>query len=687
MESQFIFEIGCEELPASFITFGINKLEELFTHFLTDNKIDFSNIKTFGTPKRLGVFIENISEKQEDVVLEKTGPSKKAAYDADGNPTKAAIGFAKSQGVDVKDLQIVTTDKGEYVAVKKVIKGKDTFDVLKESLENIMKKLIFPKNMRWGEEKISFARPIHYIVAVLNGEIVPFSFGSLKSGNKSFGHRFMSPDYFQVTDFASYEKELEKKYVIIDFSKRKEILVREVNKIAEKLGGKIANDEELINTVTNLVEYPFPVSGKIDKEYLSLPEEVIITPMKVHQKYFPVYNEKKKLLPYFITVSNTKAKDMDIVANGNERVLKARLNDAKFFYNEDRKYKLEHFVERLRKVVFQKDIGTSYEKMERFRDLATFISELINPDVKKITERAAYLCKGDLETNMVYEFPELQGIMGKYYALHSGENQEVANAIYEHYLPRFADDDIPLSDAGAFISIADRIDTIVGFFAINKIPTGTADPYALRRHAIAIIKIILGKKYRISLNEILNRAKELYSEKFNIDNEILIKIKEFFSQRFYNLLSENFDYDVINSVIAVDFDDIYESYLRIVAIQQVKQEKDFLDIVVPFKRVANITKEWTDTVVDEKLLKEVQERNLYKNYINVRDEFLKLKKDEKFIEALKSFIKMKESINDFFDNVLVMDKDEEVKRNRLNLLKSIFTTFNSIGDLTKIISN
>jgi len=323
---------------------------------------------------------------------------------------------------------------------------------------------------------------------------------------------------------------------------------------------------------------------------------------------------------------------------------------------------------------------------KRFKDLAVFISTIINPDVKNITERAAYLCKGDLETNMVYEFPELQGTMGKYYAIHSGENQDVANAIYEHYMPKFADDDIPSSDAGAFISIADRLDTIVGFFAIGKIPTGTADPYALRRHAISIIKIILGKKYRISLNEILNRAKELYSNKFKIDENTLDNIKDFISQRYYNLLSENFDYDVINSVLAVNFDDVYETYLRIVDVQNIKQDKDFQDVIVPFKRVANITKDWTETIIDENLIKEPQEKSLYENFLLVKDEFSKLKKEEKFTDALKSFTKMKDSINDFFDNVLVMDKNEHIKINRLNMLKNIFNTFNSIGDLTKIIN-
>ncbi len=686
MSNEFILEIGCEELPASFLTFGMEKLEDLFVKFLEENKIRFNKIITFGTPRRLGLSIQGIADKQEDRVIEKTGPSRKAAYDKDGNPTKAAIGFAKSQGVNVEDLTIVTTEKGEYISIKKVIKGEATFDVLKDNLESIIKKLVFPKNMRWGSEKVSFARPIHYIVAILNGKILPFKFGSIKSGNKTVGHRFMSPESFEVKDFESFEKEMEKRFVIIDFHKRRELLLKEVEEQARALGGKILNDMELIDTVTNLVEYPFPVAGNIDESFLKLPEEVIITPMKVHQKYFPVYNEKGKLLPYFITVSNTKAKDMSVVAHGNERVLKARLNDAKFFYDEDRKYKLEHFVERLRKVVFQKDIGTSYEKMERFRELAVFIANNLNPEVKEITERAAYLCKGDLESNMVYEFPELQGIMGKYYAISSGESQKVAEAIYEHYLPRFADDEIPKSDAGAFISIADRIDTIVGFFAIGKIPTGTADPYALRRHAIAIIKIILGKEYRLSLHEILNRAKELYINKFKISDDVIDSIKNFFAQRYYNMLSNEFDYDVINSVITAEFDDIYETYLRTIDVQKIKEDKDFQDVIIPFKRVANITKDWTDTVIAESYFKEKEEKELFETFVVVKEEFLKLKKEENFLAALKSFTKMKDSINNFFDNVLVMDKNEEIKRNRLNLLKSIYNTFNSIADLTQIIN-
>jgi glycyl-tRNA synthetase beta chain len=417
---------------------------------------------------------------------------------------------------------------------------------------------------------------------------------------------------------------------------------------------------------------------------LELPKEVIITPMKVHQKYFPVYSGKKELLPYFITVSNCNAKDMDVVAKGNERVLRARLNDAKFFYEEDKKYKLDHFVERLRKVVFQKDIGTSYEKMERFRELAVFLSDTLNPEVKEIVNRAAYLCKGDLETNMVYEFPELQGIMGKYYALYSGEKKSVADAIFEHYLPRFSGDMLPGSDAGAFISIADRIDTIVGFFGIGKIPTGTADPYALRRHAIAIINIIIEKKYRFSLLELIERASLLYENKIEVTRETIEKIMEFFAQRFLNIYNDKFSYNSIDSVISIKFDDIFETFLRLKAVEEIRKDKNFQDIVIPFKRVANITKNWEKGVINKELLVAKEEKELYEDYLKVSDEFNKYKNKEDFVNALKTFTKLKDPINNFFDNVLVMDKNEEIKNNRLNLLKDIFSTFNSIVDLTKI---
>ncbi len=684
MDNDFLLEIGTEEIPAGFLKPGLDKFKNIFTEFLNNKKIVFNEIKTFGTPRRLIVYISNISEKQEDEIFTKTGPSKKAAFDENGNPTKAAIGFAKSQGVEPNDLETVETDKGEYVAIKKVIKGEDTFDILKENLPILIKKLVFPKNMRWGDETISFVRPIHWIVAIFNEKVIPFNYGKLKSSNISYGHRFLSSEPFEVKDFQSFKKTLKEKHVIIDIDERKEKLLTEVREIASHLSGKIEEDEDLIETVTNLVEYPFPVKGTIEDEFLKLPDEVIITPMKVHQKYFPVYNEQDKLLPYFITVSNTKAKDMDIVSKGNERVIKARLNDAKFFYDEDRKYNLEHFVERLRKVVFQKDLGTSYEKMERFRDIAIYLAENLSPEHRELTERAAYLCKGDLETNMVYEFPELQGIMGKYYALHSGEKKEVAEAIYEHYLPKFAGDEIPESNIGSFISIADRIDTIVGFFGIGKTPTGTADPYALRRHAIAIINIILGKKYNFSLKELINRTKNLYIEKFKIDEETVEKIVDFFALRFQNIMNDKFPYDVIESVLSLEFDNIYETYIKLEQMNKIKDDRDFQDIIVPFKRVANITKDWDKTVVNESLFVEPEEKDLYKTFTANKDNFIKYKKDGKYIEALKTFTNLKDDINKFFDNVLVMDKDEKIKINRLNLLKNIYNTFNTIADLTKI---
>ncbi len=682
MGKEFLLEIGTEEIPAGFINPGLERFKEIFIKFLNDEKLQYESVETFGTPRRLIVVIKDLIEKQEDSVLEKTGPAKNVAIDANGEYTKAAQGFARSQGVDVGELITVSTAKGEYIAVKKVIKGRPAFELLKENLPILIKKLIFPKNMRWGSETISFARPIHWILSLFGGEIVPFEYGSIKASNYSFGHRFLAPEKITVSCFRELCEELKSRYVLIDYNERKEKLFSEVKNIAQGLGGKIEDDEELLETVTNLVEFPFPVAGKIDEEFLQLPEEVIITSMKVHQKYFPVYSDKDRLLPYFITVSNTKAKNMDIVAKGNEKVLRARLNDAKFFFDEDRKQKLDSFVERLRNVVFQKDIGTSYEKMERFKELAVYIASLINPEAEKITERAAYLCKGDLESSMVYEFPELQGIMGKYYALYSGEKKAVADAIYEHYLPRYAEDAIPSGDAGAFISIADRIDTITGFFGIGKIPSGTADPYALRRHAIAIINIITGKKYRLSLKDVLNRSRVLYTGKIDVTRETVDKITEFFAQRFQNLFVEKYSFDVVNSVISVNFDDIYETFLRVEAVSGIKKDKDFMDIIVPFKRVANITKDWETKVVDRSLLVEGEEKELYQKFTEIKEKFENFKKSENYTEALKTFTLLKEPVNKFFDSVLVMDKDEKIKTNRLNMLKDIYTVFNSIADLT-----
>ncbi len=684
-KSELFFEIGTEELPASFVKIGMDLLNSKFSDLLNKNQIKFNKINTFGTPRRIGFYISEIYLKQEDSIIEQTGPAKRVAFNENGNPTKAAIGFAKSQGVDVKDLEIIVTPKGEYVGVKKIIKGKETYEILKEKFPEFIKSIVFPKNMRWGKEKITFGRPIKWIIALLGDKVIEFEYGSYKSQKFSKGHRFLSPEKFEIKNYNQYLTELKKRWVIADFEERKKFLVNQINEIANKKNFIVDDDEELLDEVTNLVEYPFPVVGEFEEQFLKLPKEVVITTMKVHQKYFPVYDNNRKLLNYFVTISNNKAKDMDVIKKGNERVIRARLNDASFFFEEDRKYKLDYFVEKLRKVIFYNKLGTSYEKMERFKDIAVYLANILNPDKAKVTERAAYLCKGDLETNMVYEFPELQGIMGKYYALHSGESEEVANAIYEHYLPRFSGDEIPKTDAGAFISIGDRIDSITGFFIINEIPTGNADPFALRRHALAIINIILKKGYRISLNELIDRSISLYLTKFQkIDKNVKSSIIEFIKQRFRNFMTEKFNYDEIDAVIDIDFDDIYRSYKKIEALHKMKKDEIFINLITPFKRIANITKDWDETIVVPEYFSTNEEKDLYKYFNEINENFQKEIKNENFINALKELTKLKEPIDNFFDNVLVMEKDEKLKKNRLSLLKTIYNSFISVGDLKKL---
>ncbi len=684
-KSELFFEIGTEELPASFVKIGMDLLQTKFSDLLNKNLIKFSEINTFGTPRRIGFYISEINLKQEDSIIEQTGPAKRVAFDENGNPTKAAIGFAKSQGVDVNDLEIIETPKGEYVAVKKIIKGKETYGILVEKFPEFIKSIVFPKNMRWGNEKISFGRPIKWIVALLGDKVIEFQYGYYKSQKFSKGHRFLSPEKFEIKDHKQYFEELKNRWVIANFEERKRYLMNQINELANEKNFIVDEDEELIDEVTNLVEYPFPVIGEFEEHFLKLPKEVVITTMKVHQKYFPVYDKNGKLLNYFITISNMKAKNMDVVKKGNERVIRARLNDANFFFEEDKKYKLDYFVEKLRKVVFYNKLGTSYEKMERFKDIAVYLANTLNPDKAKVTERAAYLCKGDLETNMVYEFPELQGIMGKYYALHSGETEEVATAIYEHYLPRFSGDEIPETDAGAFISIADRIDSITGFFIINEIPTGNADPFALRRHALAIINIILKKGYRISLRELIERAISLYLIKFQkIDKNVKSSIIDFIKQRFRNFMTEQFNYDEIDAVIDIDFDDIYRSYKKIEALHKMKKDEIFVNLITPFKRIANITKDWKETIVVPEYFSTDEEKRLYKYFNEINENFQNEIKNENFINALKELTKLKEPIDSFFDNVLVMDKDEKLKKNRLSLLKTIYNSFISVGDLKKL---
>jgi glycyl-tRNA synthetase beta chain len=642
-----------------------------------------------GTPRRLVLCVREVAEKQDDQLIEKVGPATRAAFDGEGNPTKAAMGFARGQGLEVSELETITNDKGEYLCARKKVIGEDTATFLSDTLPRLITSIPFQKSMRWMNLDLRFARPIHWILALFGGEVVPFKLENIESGPRSFGHRFMSPEFFEVTDFEDYLKKTNDHHIIADPEKRKSIIIEEARKAANDVAGEVLENEDLLDEVTFLVEYPSVVLGNFDREYLDLPKEVLTTSMIKHQKYFPVTDREGKLLPHFITVNNTLSRDPAVVARGNEKVIRARLADAQFFFEEDQKTPLEDHLEDLKDVVFHSTLGTSYEKVMQFRELALFITETLNLPVKDTVDRVALLAKADLETQMVYEFTELQGVMGREYARIQGEDPVVAKAIYEHYLPIAAGGDLPETDEGAIVSIADKMDTIVGFFGIKLIPTGTADPFALRRQALGIINIILNKNYPLNLDALIDKSIAILGEKLKRKpEETKADVLDFFRGRFENqLISQGHPYDVVNAVLALGLSDIAQSLRKIEAMEDFKGHPDYEPLAVAFKRVVNILKDFDKGSVDTAHFQEKEEENLYSAFCEIKEKVGTYIGEEKYKEALSEVARLRKPVDAFFDTVLVMSKDEKVKFNRLSLLEELKTLFYGIADFTKIVTD
>ncbi|MSN27036.1 MAG: glycine--tRNA ligase subunit beta [Geobacter sp.] len=682
---ELFLEIGTEEIPAGFIPRALAEMEAMIVRELATARLSFGEIKTLATPRRLAMVVKNIPSVQPDAEITASGPSKKAAYDADGKPTKAAEGFARGQGVDVSALQIITTEKGEYLAVTKQETGRPTHELLAEILPRLVSNIPFKKSMRWGNLDVRFARPIHWIVALFDGIVIPFSFGNIESGTISRGHRFMANTSFPVRDFAHYQEECERHFVIVDPERRKEIIRRETHRVAAAAGGHLLPDEDLLDQVAYLVEYPSAVHGTFSAEFLKVPKEVLITSMRSHQRYFSIVDAEGKLLPGFITINNTLTEDPSVVVKGNERVLRARLSDARFFFEEDQKVKLDERVESLKKVVYQQKLGTSFEKMERFRSLAEGLAEQLNPVVKAETARAATLCKADLVSGMVGEFPEVQGVMGREYALLEGEKPAVANAIAEHYLPIQAGGELPASDIGAFVSISDKLDTICGCFGVGLIPTGAADPYALRRATIGIISIILDKGYRLSLQSLIEESLKLLASKLTRPQEqVAAEVLEFFRGRFVNLLSSDFATDVVDAAVSAQFGDLVNVKARISALTEFKSHPDFEPLAGAFKRVGNIIKEGCDVAINPDLLLDPSENCLYEAFISARKTVDIRVVSGEWLDALTELATLRGPVDTFFEKVMVMAEDPKVRENRLALLTGIARVFDKIADFSKI---
>ena len=688
MSNELLFEIGTEEIPAAFLSKAVGDMEEIIHKTLTEKHIGFTGIKCMATPRRLLLYIADVAQKQDDQTIEKMGPAKKAAFDENGNPTKAALGFARGQGMEVSQLETLVTEKGEYLSARKTIVGQPTATLLPEILISFLLAIPFRKSMRWANYDLRFARPVHWLLALYGGQVIPLKIEDIESGNTSCGHRFMSPAPFAVSSFDDYLAKARQNFVIADPAERKELILADAQKAAAEVGGKIFYTDDLLDTISFIVEYPVIVRGSYDDNYLKIPKEVLTTTMISHQKYFPVINDEGKLLPYFIAVSNTQPRDLQVVARGNERVLRARLADASFFFEEDKKIPLESRVDSLKKVVFHTLLGTSHQKVLRFRKLAVKIAKKAKPAVRKNVDRAALLAKADLESLMVGEFPELQGIMGREYALLAGENTAIANAIYEHYLPIVAGGDLPQTHEGAIVGIADKLDTIVGFFGVGMPPTGTADPYALRRQALGIINIILDKRYPLMLDFLIDESIALFKGILKKPAEEIKKaVLEFFQGRLQNqLISQGYAYDTVDAVLAAGINDVVLVIEKIKALQDFRVNPEFEPISIAFKRVDNILKDFFNPKTDPALFTTDAEKNLSSAFSEIKKNVVGGIERNDFNFALKEIALLRPLVDAFFDGVMVMDKDEKVKFNRLSLLSEISVLFHKIADFSKIVT-
>lgn len=684
MSKTLLLEIGTEEVPAHVMPGILSQLKENAAKTFEELRIEYKNIKTLGTPRRSALLVEGLAEQQADLSKENRGPAVNIAFDADGNPTKAAQGFARGQGV--KPEELVTKDGYVYAMVHE--KGGQTVDLLGDTLKGLVDGLNFPNNMHWADLDYKFIRPLRWLVALYGQDVIDFEVANVKSGRTSRGHRFLSEGDFEIANAEDYVEACRKASIIVDQNERCEMIRQQIAEVAAANGGQAEVNEDLLEEVLYLVEYPTALCGKFDEKYLALPAEAVITPMRDHQRYFPVLKDGQ-LLPLFITIRNGGKEHLETVQHGNERVLRARLEDAQFFFDEDRKKTLEQHGEKLKTVVFQDGLGTIYDKALRLEVLAGYIADVIgaNEQDKKDAVRAAKLAKADLVTGMVTEFTELQGVMGREYALLDGETKAVAQAIDEHYMPRFAGDSQPASVAGRIVSLADKIDTIVGTFSRGLIPTGSQDPFALRRQALGIVNMLKEAQYHISLSQLVAKAMELLKiadagQQAKLQNDVA----DFMKLRLKNVLADaGIRYDVVDAVF-VTVDDIYGVFLRAQAVNEaVKQDME--KTIQAFVRTGNIARKAEDVqaAVETGLLAEQVEKDLYKAYEEAASKVEKEVAAQDYAGAIATLSQLAAPIDAFFDGVMVMDKDEKIKNNRLGLLKLVDNLICQVADFSKIV--
>lgn len=712
---KLLFEIGTEEIPAKFMSGILKQLKELAAAKMQELRIPFEDITVYGTPRRMAFIAGGVAETQADVVVEAKGPSVKIAY-VSGAPSKAAQGFARGQGVDVKDLVV----RDNYVYAVKHLAGQPVVELLPGLLMDILTSLSFPKTMRWADYEFRFVRPIRWMVALFGDQIIPVEICGVKSGKFSMGHRFMQQSLkaaaesqgllsaalskvgnkvysalagvkgaVEIPSAGDYKKVMYDNFVMVDQDERRALILQQIKDLAAQNGGEAEINEDLLEEVNYLVEWPTALCGKFEEKFLSLPKECIITPMREHQRYFPVLDEDGNLLNKFITVRNGGSEHLDIVTHGNERVLRARLSDAEFFFNEDRAIKLEDRLEKLKTVSFQEGLGNMYDKSERLVKMAEMLRFAINTPVdEEELRRCALLCKTDLVTGMVIEFTELQGVMGREYALLDGEKPEVATGIFEHYLPRFAGDALPATTIGRIVGIGDKLDNICATFSRGLAPTGSQDPYALRRQALGVINILLDANYHISLAKIIAGTLYLLDIKPEETGKLVPQIMEFFKQRLRNLLmDQGIRYDVIDAVFADKRnDDVVDLAARCKALAAYVEAGNAEPLVQVSVRVSNLCKKIEKEVaISGALFKDESENKLHEVVAAVSKEIIPEIVLYDYTAVLKAGEKVIEPVNAFFDNVMVMDEDENVKNNRLAMLEEVRGIVNAVGDLSLLV--
>ncbi len=681
MSKDVLLEIGTEEIPAHYMPGILDHIKQLAADEFGKANIAYENIRTVGTPRRVALLVQGAAETQADVSVKYKGPSVKIAYDSSGNPTKAAAGFARSQKIAVEDL--VTENGYVYAYVTHI--GAETKELLPAILSEIITALSFPKSMRWGSLDFHFARPIRWIVALFGQDVVPFTLAGVASGRISRGHRVLGTGDFEISSMAEYEQTEKDHFIIVDPEERRRIILEEMEKIADEKGGQIIMDDDLLEEVVYLVEYPTALCGTFDKEFLQLPEAAIITPMKDHQRYFPMRDGDGKLMNLFLTIRNGDDYHLETVQHGNERVLRARLDDARFFFEEDKKQKLVDYTEKLKKIVFQDGLGTVFDKAQRLEKIMLFLNQKLDLSLQEdLLKRAALLAKADLATQMVMEFTELQGVMGKEYALIDGEDPAVAEAITEQYQPRFAGDVLPRTDMGKLLGLADKFDTITGMFSRGFIPTGSQDPFALRRQTIGVLNILMDADWNLNCHEVFAFVLDLLGEEKEKQLEVMALLNDYFVLRLKNIFQDKgIDYHIIDCVLSDDTLNAAKAAKRAQALEDA-DIREQTELLQAFTRIANMIKDADDTAVDAELFETEEEKALYEVCLTMEKTLPQRYAVYDYAGAVEVLSQSIGTINRFLDNVLVMHENAAIKENRIHLLTFAYSMIAPIGNIKKL---